>query len=91
MLDVCIGPHHTNHSQDPSRPLFFIGHSLGGIVIKSVRCVPYIAGQLGAFLALFSSSSLRVGTPFSGRCLAELLRPLVLLLTVIFDQPRAAS
>lgn len=32
-VDFC----YANFSQDPSRPLFFIGHSLGGIVIKQVR------------------------------------------------------
>ena len=39
MLDFCIGLPHAKDSQDHSRPLFFIGHGLGGIVIKEVRCV----------------------------------------------------
>lgn len=32
-----IAVKHTEGSQDPLRPLFFVGHSLGGIVIKQVR------------------------------------------------------
>ena len=31
-----IAVKHTEGSQDPLRPLFFVGHSLGGIVIKQV-------------------------------------------------------
>ena len=47
-MKLYITPVYAKHSQDPSRPLFFIGHSLGGIVIKQVRCIPQTAGELAA-------------------------------------------
>lgn len=82
MSDLYIGLHHAKRSQDPSRPLFFIGHSLGGIVIKQVRCSSSISGWLGAILTpCYSTYSEHRGLLLAP-VLAELFKLLFLSLTL---------
>lgn len=49
-------------SKDPGRPLFFIGHSLGGIVIKQV-CQPKLAPQKVTFFQTLTLSRLLLLLP----------------------------
>lgn len=49
-------------SKDPGRPLFFIGHSLGGIVIKQV-CQPKVALQKVTFFQTLTLSRLLLLLP----------------------------
>ena len=49
--------HHAKDIQDPTRPLFFVGHSLGGIVIKEVGCLFHKdALERARYLNLYTSN-----------------------------------
>lgn len=77
MLHLYIGNRLADDIQCPSRPLFFIGHSLGGIAIKEVRSLLQLSFNclhslelLAVFLITLSFSSLIS----SNHCLSEAFR-----------------